>query len=195
MANEMNSYVVVCSEEAEVFQRLKEIFKSEDNHFVDAVNIINNLENTNYSSIERGASESRPPFDIWDTIIGPKWMRVEFNCDARSDEIAIIINSANWVPVKFLKRLRKELSILDRASFLYGTYMDESYDPSGAFIYGEDDYETMEDLDETFDWGKNDKDELYLECWHNKLLSLRGELIQEYFDFRKDRRSEQEGET
>lgn len=186
MANEMNSYVVVSSHEAGVFIRLKEIFKSEDNHCIDAVDIINNLEGTNYSRIEGGAPESRPPFDIWDTIIGPKWMRVEFNCDARSDEIVLIINSANWVPVNFLTRLRKELSFLDKASYLYGIYMDESYDPSGAFIYGEDDYETMEDLDETFDWGKNDKDELYLECWHNKLLSLRGELIQEYNDFRNN---------
>ena len=183
MANEMNSYVVVNSHEAGVFIRLKEIFKSEDNHCIDAVDIINNLEGTNYSYVGREYCDNKPPFDIWDSIIGPKWMRVDFNCDAKSDEIVLIINSANWVPVNFLKRLRKELSFLDKDSYLYGIYMDESYDPSGAFIYGEDDYETMEDIDEEFDWKKNEKNELYLESWHDKLLNLRSELIKEYNDF------------
>lgn len=184
MANEMNSYVAISSEKAEVFYRLKEIFKSGDNHLIDAVEIINNLEGTNYSSNKGIAPESSPPFNIWESVIGPKWMRVDFNSDAKSDEIILIINSANWVPVNFLKRLRNELSILDKAFYLYGTYMDESYDPSGAFIYGEHDYETMEDLDEAFNWEKNEKDDLYLECWHDKLLGLRDELIREYNDFK-----------
>lgn len=71
MANEMNSYVAISSEKAEVFYRLKEIFKSGDNHLIDAVEIINNLEGTNYSSNKGNAPESSPPFNIWESGFEP----------------------------------------------------------------------------------------------------------------------------
>lgn len=192
MANEMRTFVTVVSENPEVATRLQEIFKSRKNNYeVDAIDVINNLEGTSYCfSNEKDDFNKEvdfPPNDLWESIIGPKWMNVEYDHGDTPNYCNIVLSSAWSVPINFLSRLRDELQKIDEDCYIKGTYEDESYDPSGAFVYGKFGHDDIEDTEDEYDWDEADEDDFYNERWSDSLLELENDLEESYLEYLKDR--------
>lgn len=192
MANEMQTFVTVKSNEPRVAKRLQEIFKSRRGTYeVDAIDVINNLEGTSYcfknEKEDFNLEVDFPPSDLWDSIIGPRWMNVEFDYSELPEDCHIVLSSAWSVPIPFLLRLRDELQMIDGDCYLKGTYEDESFDPSGAFIVGKYDYDDMEDTDETYDWDEANEDDMYNENWYNELNEMATNLEIAYIEHLKER--------
>jgi hypothetical protein len=70
---------------------------------------------------------------------------------------------------------------------LKGTYEDESFDPSGAFIVGKYDYDDMEDTDEVYDWDMHNEDDFYTENWYVEINEMATNLEISYIEYLKDR--------
>ena len=193
MANEMRTYVTVKSDEPRVATRLKEIFKSRrDNYEVDAIDVINNLEKTSYcyknEKEDFNIDVDFPSSELWDRVIGPKWMNVEYDhVEGEPESCNIVLSSAWSVPVNFLSRLRDELQIIDEDCYIMGTYEDESYDPCGAFVYGKFDYDDIEDIEDEYDWDEADENDMYNERWTDSLYELQTDLEVSYIGYVEDR--------
>jgi hypothetical protein len=192
MANEMQTFVTVKSNEPRVAKRLQEIFKSRKGTYeVDAIDVINNLEGTSYcfknEKEDFNLEVDFPSSDVWDSIIGPKWMQVEFDYSELPEDCHIVLSSAWSVPIPFLLRLRNELQLIDEDCYLKGTYEDESFDPSGAFIVGKYDYDDMEDTDESYDWDEYEQDDFYQERWYEELNEMASNLEIAYIEYLKER--------
>jgi|688.fasta_scaffold251835_5 hypothetical protein len=192
MANEMQTFVTVKSNEPRVAKRLQEIFKSRKGTYeVDAIDVINNLEGTSYcfknEKEDFNLEVDFPSSDVWDSIIGPKWMQVEFDYSELPEDCHIVLSSAWSVPIPFLLRLRDELQLIDEDCYLKGTYEDESFDPSGAFIVGKYDYDDMEDTDESYDWDEYEQDDFYQERWYEELNEMASNLEIAYIEYLKER--------
>lgn len=192
MANEMRTFVTVKSDEPRVAKRLQEIFKSRRGTYeVDAIDVINNLEGTSYcfknEKEDFDLEVDFPSNDLWESIIGPKWMHVEYDHSELPEDCHIVLSSAWSVPIPFLLRLRDELQLIDGDCYLKGTYEDESFDPSGAFIVGKYDYDDMEDTDETYDWDEANEDDMYNENWYNELNEMATNLEIAYIEYLKER--------
>ena len=192
MANEMQTFVTVKSNEPRVAKRLQEIFKSRrETYEVDAIDVINNLEATSYcyknEKENYDLSVDFPPNDLWNSIIGSKWMYVEYDHNDLPEDCNIVLSSAWSVPIPFLLRLRDELQKIDGDCYLKGTYEDETFDPSGAFIIGKYDYDDMEDTDEVSDWDMHNEDDFYTENWYNELNEMADFLEIAYIDYLKER--------
>jgi hypothetical protein len=192
MANEMQTFVTVKSNEPRVAKRLQEIFKSRRGTYeVDAIDVINNLEGTSYcfknEKEDFDLEVDFPPSDLWDSIIGPKWMYVEYDHSDLPEDCNIVLSSAWSVPIPFLLRLRDELQLIDEDCYLKGTYEDESFDPSGAFIVGKYDYDDMEDTDESYDWDVYEQDDSYTDNWYDELNEMADNLEIAYIEYLKER--------
>lgn len=192
MANEMRTFVTVKSDEPRVGKRLQEIFKSRRGTYeVDAIDVINNLESTSYCYKNEkenfDVDVDFPPKDLWESIIGPKWMTVEYDHSDLPEDCSIILSSAWLVPIPFLLRLRDELQMIDGDCYLKGIYEDESYDPCGAFIVGKYDYDDMEDNDEEYDWDESNEDDMYNENWVESLNDMATNLEIAYIEYLKER--------
>lgn len=191
MANEMTTYVKVVSNKKEVAVRLQEIFKSRKvNHEVDAIDVINNINGTSYcfksEKEDFNVDVDFPSNQLWEEMIGPKWMHVEYDHSELPEDCNIVISSAWSVPIPFLLRLRDELQMIDADCYIKGTYEDESYDPSGAFVVGKFDYDDMEDNDETYDWDEHEADDFYNEQWSMELHDMMDNLEIAYLDYVKE---------
>jgi hypothetical protein len=196
MANEMRTYVTVVSEKPEVATRLQEIFKYDNSgkqYEANALDVINNLEGTNFSYSNETTKEDWnkevdfPSNELWESIIGPKWMYVEYDHGDLPDYCNVVLRSAWSVPVNFLSRLRDELQKIDEDCYIKGTYEDESYDPCGAFVYGKFDHDDIEDIEDEYDWDEADEDDFYNERWSDSLLELENDLEESYIAYLKDR--------
>jgi hypothetical protein len=193
MANEMRTFVKVLSSKKQVSNKLQELFKyRQGNNEVDALDIINYINGTDYSFSDETSKEDWdkevdfPTTDTWDKLIGSKWLYVEYVHDDLPKKCNIVIRSANSVPIPFLKTLHNMLSEIDNKIVIKGTYEDESYDPSGAFIYAGTSYSNMEDLDEIYNQEKAFEDDFYNEKWQDKLFKLEQELVEIYLKSIKD---------
>ena len=191
MENEMRTYVTVKSDEPRVSKKLQEIFKSrKDTYEVDAIDVINNLEGTSYcfksEKEDFNIEVDFPSAEVWDSIIGPKWMHVGYDHSELPEYCNLVLSSAWSVPIPFLLRLRDELQKIDEDCYLKGTYEDESYDPCGAFIVGKFDYDDMEDYDDVYDWEEADADDFYTERWNDMLFELEEDLVNAYLDYVKE---------
>jgi len=192
MANEMRTYVTVKSDEPRVAKRLQEIFKSRRGTYeVDAIDVINNIEGTSYcySNEKEGFNKEVdfPSNELWDSIIGPKWMYVEYDHSELPEDCNLVLSSAWSIPLPFLLRLRDELQMIDVDCYLKGIYEDESYDPCGAFIVGKYDYDDIEDNDEEYDWHESNEDDMYNENWVESLNDMATNLEIAYIEFLKER--------
>lgn len=196
MANEMRTYVTVHSNSEKVATRLQEIFKYDDSgkqYEATALDVINNLEGTNYSYQNETTKEDWnkevdfPSNELWDSIIGPKWMYVEYDHGDLPEYCNVVLRSAWSVPTSFLERLRDELQKIDENCYITGTYEDESYDPSGAFVYGKFEYDDIEDYDEEYDEDASYEDDFYNEKWQESLVELEKDLEKAYIEYLKDR--------
>lgn len=192
MANEMRTYVTVVSDKPEVATRLQEIFKSRKNNYqVDALDVINNIKGTSYCFQDEKEGWDRevdfPTNELWEEMISPKWMYVEYDHQDLPEDCNIVLSSAWSVPIPFLLTLRNELQKIDPKCYIKGTYEDESYEPCGAFIAGEFDYDDMEDYDEEYDWDTAEEDDFYNENWVDQLNQLKDDLESAYLEYLEDR--------
>lgn len=187
----MMTFVKVVSKKPEVAVRLQEIFKSrKDNHDVDALDVINNIKGTSYCYKNEkenfDVDVDFPSNQLWEEMIGPKWMFLEYDHAELPEDCNIVLTSAWAVPIPFLLQLRAELQKVDEDCYIKGTYEDESYDPSGAFIAGKFDYDDMEDNDETYDWDEANEDDYYSEQWSMTLHDMMDNLEIVYLDYVKE---------
>ena len=205
MANEMRTFVTVVSDKPEVATRLKELFKFDDSnkkYEADALDFINNIKGTSYTYNPNPIWEKKenqnpdvkwdrevdfPSNELWDEMIGPKWLYIEFEEGDLPRDCNIVIRTAWHVPTGFLNTLRNELQKIDEDCYIRGTYEDESYDPSGAFVYGKFDYDDMEDLDEEYDWDEADEDDFYNENWTDACMDLENDVVNAYLEYLEDR--------
>lgn len=188
MANEMMTFVKVVSKKPEVAVRLQEIFKSrKGNHDVDALDVINNIKGTSYcyknEKEDFDVDVDFPSNQLWEEMIGPKWMFLEYDHAELPEDCNIVLTSAWAVPIPFLLQLRDELQKVDEDCYIKGTYEDESYDPSGAFIAGKFDYDDIEDNDEIYDWDEANEDDYYSEQWSMTLHDMMDNLETAYLDY------------
>ena len=90
--------------------------------------------------------------DWWYDNVGSKWLEVESAVtEDFESEVQLYMTSAWSVPTQFLEKLSKILTEINKEVVIYGTYEDESLEPMGAFVYG-DDYDDIEDLDIEIDF-------------------------------------------
>ena len=184
----MMTFVKVVSKKPEVAVRLQEIFKSrKDNHDVDALDVINNIKGTSYCYKNEkenfDVDVDFPSNQLWEEMIGPKWMFLEYDHAELPEDCNIVLTSAWAVPIPFLLQLRAELQKVDEDCYIKGTYEDESYDPSGAFIAGKFDYDDIEDNDEIYDWDEANEDDYYSEQWSMTLHDMMDNLETAYLDY------------
>ena len=189
----MRTFVKVVSDDIQVTERLNQIFKSRrDTYEVDALDVINNLNGTSYCfQNEKEDFNKDVDFssnEMWEEFIGPKWMYVEYDSSQLPEDCTITLSSAWSVPIPFLLVLRNELQKIDPTCYIKGTYEDESYDPCGAFVYGEFEYDDMEDYDEVYDWDEADEDDFYNESWFEQLFQLENDLEKAYLEYLQDRK-------
>ena len=184
----MMTFVKVVSKKPEVAVRLQEIFKSrKGNHEVDALDVINNIKGTSYcyknEKEDFDVDVDFPSNQLWEEMIGPKWMFLEYDHAELPEDCDIVLSSAWAVPIPFLLQLRAELQKVDEDCYIKGTYEDESYDPSGAFIAGKFDYDDIEDNDEIYDWDEANEDDYYSEQWSMTLHDMMDNLETAYLDY------------
>ena len=184
----MMTFVKVVSKKPEVAVRLQELFKSrKGNHEVDALDVINNIKGTSYCYKNEkenfDVDVDFPPNQLWEEMIGPKWMFLEYDHAELPEDCDIVLSSAWAVPIPFLLQLRAELQKVDEDCYIKGTYEDESYDPSGAFIAGKFDYDDIEDNDEIYDWDEANEDDYYSEQWSMTLHDMMDNLETAYLDY------------
>jgi hypothetical protein len=196
MANEMRTYVTIKSDKPEVATRLQEIFKPrEGEHEATAIDIINKIKGTDYSFQNETTKEDWnkevdfPSNDLWEEMIGPKWLYVQYDHQELPENCNIVLRTAWSVPAPFLNILRNELQKIDEDCYIRGTYEDEGYNPSGAFVYGKFDYDDMEDLDEEYDWNEADEDDFYNETWSEACMDLENDLVNAYLEYLEDRKN------
>jgi hypothetical protein len=194
MANEMRTYVTIKSDKPEVATRLQEIFKPrEGEHEATAIDVINKIKGTDYSFQNETTKEDWnrevdfPSNDLWEEMIGPKWLYVEYDHQELPENCNIVLRTAWSVPAPFLNILRNQLQEIDSECYIVGTYEDEGYDPCGAFVYGKFDYDDMEDYDEEYDWEEAEEDDFYNETWSDQLLELQNDLEKAYLEYLEDR--------
>lgn len=197
MANEMRTFVNVVSDEPRVATRLQEIFKFEKEngkYEPSALDIINNIKGTSYTYSNETTKEDWdkdvdfPSDELWEEMIGPKWLYVEYDhVDDEPKMCNIVLRTAWSVPTAFLNVLRNELQKIDEDCYIKGTYEDESYDPSGAFVYGKFGHDDIEDTEDEYDWDEADEDDFYNERWSDSLLELENDLEESYLEYLKDR--------
>ena len=187
MANEMRTFIKIISNKKEVSYKLQELFRyRQGNNEADALDVINYINGTEYSFSDETSKENWdkevdfPTPDTWNELIGSKWLYVDYVHDDLPKNCNIVIRSANSVPIPFLQTLHSMLSEIDNKIIIKGTYEDESYDPSGAFIYAGTSYSNMEDLDEIYNQEKAFEDDFYNEKWQDKLFKLEQELVEIY---------------
>jgi len=192
----MRTFVTVKSEDPKVATRLQEIFKPQEGEYeATALDVINNIKGTNYTFNDRDDWDREVDFpsnDLWEQMIGPKWMYVDYDHSDEPEFCNIVLRSAWSVPTGFLETLIKELQKIDEDCYIKGNYEDESYDPCGAFVYGKFDYDDMEDYDEEYDWDAAEEDDFYTENWHDQIYQLEQDVEKAYLDYLQDRKDNPE---
>jgi len=192
----MRTFVTVKSEDPKVATRLQEIFKPQEGEYeATALDVINNIKGTNYTFNDRDDWDREVDFpsnDLWEQMIGPKWMYVDYDHSDEPEFCNIVLRSAWSVPTGFLDTLRNELQKIDEDCYIKGNYEDESYDPCGAFVYGKFDYDDMEDYDEEYDWDAAEEDDFYTENWHDQIYQLEQDVEKAYLDYLQDRKDNPE---
>jgi len=192
----MRTFVTVKSEDPKVATRLQEIFKPQEGEYeATALDVINNIKGTNYTFNDRDDWDREVDFpsnDLWEQMIGPKWMYVDYDHSDEPEFCNIVLRSAWSVPTGFLDTLRNELQKIDPECHIVGNYEDESYDPCGAFVYGKFDYDDIEDYDEEYDWDAAEEDDFYTENWHDQIYQLEQDVEKAYLDYLQDRKDNPE---
>lgn len=181
----MTTYVKIVNLNEENFSKFSKLFKteSEDNSYVELFNHFNILFDKNFREPDNVFNR-----DWMEENIGSKWMTIEYGDTEYSPEVNLIIESAYSVPTGYLQSLFNHLQTDNQDVVLYGTYEEESYDPIGAFVYG-DDYDDIEDYDEIDSermWDDDDYREEIMDLLHDH----RDSLYENYLEVKKEREEE-----
>ena len=179
MANHMETIITVVNGDSKVAEKLKEIFTPKEGEY----------EVNTQDLAERIFTDEAPEeYDYgWscDTL-GAKWIYSEFYLeDDDTDYVDLKLTSAWSVPQGLLEKLAEVLSDIKEDCYICGTYEDESMDPCGGFIYAKN-YDDIEDIDEEYDWGKEEEDDFYRENFHEKVYNLKEDMVKAYLEFKKE---------
>lgn len=130
----------------------------------NALDIINNIKGTSYTYSNETTKEDWdkdvdfPSNELWEEMIGPKWLYVEYEHDELPKSCNIVLRTAWSVPTAFLNVLINELQKIDPECYFYGDYEDESYE-----------------------------DNFYTENYHDGLHQLTKDLEVVYLEYLQDR--------
>ena len=164
----MTTYVKICNLNSLTFNKVKELFDTEDGLQVDINNHFNRLFGTEFDDLNHEIDRQ------WmDENIGSKWIRIEFG--EYDLQVDLVIESAWFVPTEYISGLISFLNIYDLDIMAYGTYEDESYSPVGAFVFAYG-YDYIEDYDEV------DSDLM----WEDELISFRDSLYESYLQVKNE---------
>ena len=172
----MTTYVKICNLNSLTFNKVKELFGTEDGLQVDINNHFNRLFSTKFDDLNHKIDRQ------WmDENIGSKWIRIEFG--EFDLQVNLMIESAWSVPTYYLENLVSFLNRYDLDIVAYGTYEDEGYSPVGAFVYAYE-YDDIEDYDIDVDlmWGDDD----YSERIYDELISFSDSLYESYLQVKNE---------
>lgn len=180
MANVMSTFVKLVNLNESSFSEFKKIFPTKENN--SSVNIeihLSKLYGENFG--EDGIS-----LNWMNENIGGKQFNVTFhdgyyNEGAFQSEVEIYLENAWSLPEAYLKRLINYLTKVDNNIILYGTYVDEFYDPVGAFVYAKDNYADIEELNPKVEINQMDNDD-YREEAYKRLREHSISLYQGYLE-------------
>jgi len=139
MANHMETYVEVRDLKKEGLEFLNNLFQPIENTYgVDSLEIAQRFHN-----IEDSDLITR---EFMINKFGAKWLTI-YADPMELDHTHFTITSAWSVPIQFLEDLANRINQIQNTkdATLVGTYLDESYDPCGAFVFGYD-YDDIEDV-------------------------------------------------
>jgi hypothetical protein len=191
MANTMTTRVSIKNLNEETFEKLKSLMENDEKnkYNVDWIKNINMLYETEFTN------ENAPDYAFMEETVGAKWITIEGIDKTFSDEVELVIESAWHVPSGYLEKLAEYLTKFDKNIVLVGTYVEESLEPMGAFVYGHE-YEDMEDNVETeIDHDKWWEDEEYRDEIYEELYDLRNNMFQGYLETMKEREEDEKEEN
>ena len=184
MANHMSTSLTIGNLDKPSYDKLKQIFNDGTNeYYTNVEHIIKQI----YGDVDFSK------LDWWYDNIGSKWLEVESAVtEDFESEVQLYMTSAWSVPTQFLEKLSKILTEINKEVVIYGTYEDESLEPMGAFVYG-DDYDDIEDLDIEIDfdkyWGDDDLEaEEYRESVIDALMEHKESMYQSYLEVVEERK-------
>lgn len=187
MANEMETYISIKNGNNDISKKLDELFTPIDGEYdVKTIPLINRLYGKSFTwdvNLSRDENEANgntwPEYNWLGDNVGSKWIYSEFDGDEDCSFIHLILRSAWSVPQGFLRKLSDELIKIKSDCYITGTYEDESYDPMGAFLYGNE-WDDIEDLDEEIDSDRIWEDDFYTEELREKVSQLESDIENAY---------------
>tara|TARA_B100001564_G_scaffold355257_1_gene367253 strand:+ start:116 stop:676 length:561 start_codon:yes stop_codon:yes gene_type:complete len=182
MANSMYTWVQVENLDSGSKQKLEKLLSPESGSF--------SLNATTFSERYFDGNELSESYDKYSFRIdeyGAKWWYIN-DCYDNGDSMEFTIESAWSVPQTLLKKLRDKFVKDNPSVVIKGTYEDESYNPTGAFLYAKD-YDDIEDTDigeEDIDYEKLYEDDEYRESLDQKRFNLSDTLYESYTETLKE---------
>lgn len=180
MANIISTFVKLVNLNEYSFNEFKKLFPTtEKNSSVDVEEHLSKLFNENFG--EDGISVN------WmNENIGGKQFNITFhdgyyNGGKFQPEVEIYLENAWSLPEEYLKSLINYFTKIDSGIILYGTYVDEFYDPIGAFVYAKDNYIDIEELYPEVEIDQMDNDD-YREDTYERLREHSISLYQGYLE-------------
>jgi hypothetical protein len=185
MANSMYTWVQVENLNSGSKEELLKLLSPESGSY--------QLDATQFSERYFEGSEPSESYDKYSFRIdeyGAKWWYIN-DCYDNGDDIEFNIESAWSVPQSLLEKLRNWLVAKNENVILRGTYEDESFNPTGAFIYAKD-YDDIEDTDidaDSIDWDKMYEDDEYRDVLDHKRFDLADSLFESYQETLKENKN------
>jgi hypothetical protein len=180
MANSMYTWVQVENLNSGSKEKLVELLSPESGSY--------QLDATTFSQRYFDGDEPEETYDKYSFRIdeyGAKWWYVN-DCYDNGDAVEFNIESAWSVPVELLQKLRTWLQKDNNDVIIRGTYEDESYQPTGAFLYAKD-YDDIEDTDiGEIDSEKLYEDDDYRESLDQERFDLADSLFKSYQETLKE---------
>jgi hypothetical protein len=190
MANIMTTNVSIKNLNEKTFEKLKSLMETNETskYSVDLIKNINMLYEKEFTN------ENAPDYEFMTETVGAKWISIESIDNNFSEEVDLLIESAWHVPSGYLEKLAEYLTKLDKNIVLVGTYEDESLEPIGAFVYGNN-YDDMEDMDIEIDHDKWWDEDEYRDGIYEQLYNLKDNLFQGYLEAMKEREEDEKEEN
>jgi|TARA_B110000908_G_scaffold70174_1_gene84590 hypothetical protein len=189
MAQEMETYISIKNGNVDISKKLDELFtpvKGEYN--TRTIELINRLYGTNFTwDVDLSRDENEANGNTWPEYkwlgdnVGSKWIYSEYDSDEDCAFIHLNLKSAWSVPQGFIKKLTEELRKIHDECYIVGTYEDESYNPMGAFVYGNN-FDGIEDLDVEIDEDRVWEDDYYIGELRNKTEQLKEDIHNVYLE-------------
>ena len=185
MANIVSTFVKLVNLNEYSYSEFKKLFlTTEKNSTVDLEEHLSKLYDENFG--EDGIS-----INWMNENIGGKQFNVTFHDGYPDsyftggvffqDEVEIYLENSWSLPEAYLKRLINYFTKIDSGIILYGTYVDEFYDPIGAFVYAKENYADIEELYPEVEIDQMDNDD-YREKAYERLREHSISLYQGYLE-------------